>query len=75
MVEYERESNRRWFDIWDDKLQKLPHALLRLPLVLCCGLAVLIAIAATALRWAILPWIEPIVPYNVASPRYEVNQI
>ena len=53
---------------WDDRLLRLltPHHLWSWPWGWRYGLAVAIAVVATVVRWAMLPWIGAVVPYNVA---------
>ena len=53
---------------WDDRLLRAltPQRLWTLPAVWRYGLALLLAVAATVLRWAILPWIGTVAPYNLA---------
>jgi PAS domain S-box-containing protein len=54
--------------LWDDRLLRLlaPQHLWALPPVWRYALAVLVAVAATALRWILIPWLGAIVPYNMA---------
>jgi len=53
--------------IWDDRLLRTltPQLFSSLPPVGRYALAVLSVVAATALRWALIPWLGTIVPYNV----------
>ncbi len=53
---------------WNEKLQRLltPERFLSLPPVWRYGLTALIVATATALRWALIPWLGTTVPYNVA---------
>ncbi len=52
---------------WDDQLLRLmtPYFLWTLPAPLRYGLAILVVVAATALRWALIPWMGTSSPYNL----------
>ncbi len=45
-----------------------PQRLWSQPPVLRYGLAVVIVVAATALRWVLIPWLGSVVPQSVAIP-------
>ena len=55
---------------WDDLLVRLltPQHLWSLPATWRYGLAIVITAAATALRWALVPWLGATALYNVALP-------
>ncbi|HVP11550.1 MAG TPA: PAS domain S-box protein, partial [Phycisphaerae bacterium] len=54
--------------VWDERLVQFltPKHLWSLPRAWRYPLAVVIAVAATFLRWVLIPWIGTIAPYNIA---------
>ncbi len=51
---------------WDNRMVQLLTPRWSLAPVWRYGLAVLFAVAATALRWALIPWLGLVAPYNIA---------
>ena len=69
----DRFRHNRWFRPstgWDDRLLRLltPHRLWSLPAVWRYGLALVFVVAATALRWAMIPWLGTEVPHSIVIP-------
>jgi PAS domain S-box-containing protein len=69
----DRFRHNRWFRPstgWDDRLVRLltPHRLWSLPAVWRYGLGLIFVVAATALRWALIPWLGTEVPHSIAIP-------
>jgi PAS domain S-box-containing protein len=61
------ERDRR-LAVWNDRLLRFltPQRLWPLPPVWRYGVVILIVVAATTLRWALIPWTGTTVPYNIA---------
>jgi PAS domain S-box-containing protein len=67
----------RRFAILDDRLLQLftPQRLRSLPALWRCAVAVLIVAAGTTLRWALIPWLGTVTPYNIALLTIVINTI
>ncbi len=70
-------ARQRRLDLWDDRLLQFftPRRLLSLPPLWRYSLAVLVVAAATALRWAVIPWMGTLVAYNFALIAVVINTL